>query len=206
MALKDDLLDLFNNMHSDPTHYTDVEFYTTISQLIADYASSLKLTSVSVVGSDTSPTGAFVGSVADGDGELKVSGSTIKSKLKAACDMKANMTDEVLAQAFADGVDGDTVQFTVTIKGKTTTTTTPPQTLDSQDSGVVTAVFSSSSLLKALKDLFKQQKEDYEHAKDEDFATTLASEVKNYYTKPTVCTVAGSSHLASCIGTCQIAE
>lgn len=205
MSLKSDLLDLFDNMRTDPTNYDDTTFYTTIASLIKNYVSMLSLDSSSVVGTDTSPSGAFTGSVSGGT--LTISSSQIKAKLKA-CVEKQNpyMTDDDLAEAFADGLDADTVTFTCTISGQTVTTTSPPQTIPSQDSGVVTCTFSSSSLEQALKDLFEEQKENYEDASDEDFADTLASEVKKYYTQPVSCTVVGSSHLAGCVGTCIISE
>lgn len=197
MSLENDFKALFNNMKNDPQHYTDIQFYTTIADKIKAYVADLVFSASSVNGSDTGPAGTFTGSAS---GTLFISGSTIKAKLKEACDKGFYMTDTDLANAFGDGLQGDVVSFNVTISGQTVTSTTPPQTVTSSDSGDVTATFSSSRIKSKLITLFINMKNNPREYDDDDFAETLASEVVYYYTHPTTCLVQGSSHLSGSSG------
>lgn len=206
MALKDDILKVFTDMKAGNYEGDGNDFFCSeLAKIIKNYVASLKLNASSIMGSDTSPPGTFMGAVENG--KLSISSSLIKAVLKAAC--IPTMTDEILATAFSTGLMADIVTFTCEIKGMTTPSAPPSTPAPAQDSGVVTAVFNGASILQALKNLFAKQKQDAgdeSKVKDEDTASTLASEIKKFYTSPTSCVIKGATHLASSTGNGVISE
>ena len=199
MSLKQDFITLFDNMREHPVQYNDEQFYTSISNTIRDYVATLHVTAT-VSGSDAGPSGTFTGSVSSSS--LSISGSTIKAKLKAACDRGTSMTDADLAKAFADGMDQDTVSFSITIQGTTVTSDGPKP---SSDSGSVTVIFNKSLVQSDLLQTFNDMKRDPTQYTDTSFAETLADAITTFYTQPTSCVVSGATHLSGSSGSGTIA-
>lgn len=198
MALKDDFLSIFNKMKGADPEYDENDMADQIGEKIKAYVAdrALTITPSPATGTDTSPAGAFTGSVT---ASWAIQGTPIAASIKAVfAGMKTGaLNDSALAAAFGTGLTADMPTWTASLSGQTITTTTPPQTLPSADSGTITSVFNPAPVVSKLTACFNDMKSmtSTSDNPDEKFATDLASAIETYYTS-SVNTGKGSSHLA----------
>lgn len=201
MSLQSDIQDVFDAMADGSKD--DNYFCEQLASIISGFANGCTLTCMpaTLSGADTSPAGTFTGA---GTAQWQTQGSPIESALKDVCARMKNQEadDSDLAQALADGLDGDAPTFTVTISGSTVVPGTPPVTMPSSDSGTVTAVFNSEAVKSGLSACFNSMKS-MSSGGDAFFATTLATLITAYYTTATI-SFTGATHLSAVIGTITV--
>lgn len=206
MSLQSDLQDLFESMQDGSKSNDD--FCKGIGDSISDYVEGLQFTAVSVAGTDSINQGTFTGAAS---GSLSITSSDISDILKECCtEMWDNRNDtkydgnSALAQAFADALDNasSNISWDVDIKGSTTVPGSPPVVISPvEDSGIVTAVFDSTSILNSLSKVFTTM---YKMTSGGDayFAKQLALLIQSYFTGAS-CSVTGTGDggLIGSIGT-----
>lgn len=146
---------------------------------------------VNTVDAGTVTGGTFAGS---GNGTLTVTPTELASTLISACNTMKNMTeggDDFLAEQIGKGLKqmADNGKVNTTVKG----TLTAPNGATSAMSGSAQGSIKcdSTSLVKALKSLFKDMydnKEDKSYDGNMEFAKKLASEIKTFFTSGVITT------------------
>lgn len=195
MSLQSDLQDLFEGMQDGGKSNDD--FCEGIGSAIADYVKGLQFTAAEVAGTDSINQGTFAGSAS---GKLNITSSDISDVLKECCtEMWDNRKDteydgsSALAQAFADALDNasSNISWDVDITGSTTVPGSPPVVISPvDDSGIVTAVFDSTSIPSSLSEVFTTM---YKMTSGGDayFAKQLAPLIQSYFTSAS-CNVTGT--------------